>query len=266
MFNQFSVQLLPGMSKLAEVHRLAGQQQDNLCGAYWEAIFLRSHNLNYTPEQIARIAGSILPICDPLACIPQGATPRQDYQFSLPTTEQVEQAGTSVQGLIKAIEQLSQGADCLIPIQAKWSSDRVSEVLSLCENNPDWDLVPLCNLRTNHLWGTQLPITDAIAYLNGNTIRPPSADWNVGHFLLLAGTVRGKERSLILACDTYPIFGWQGYHLQSANAITQALDRGDGYQGGILLFASVQHRAAIEQTFLSQAFMIEPWDNGSPVP
>lgn len=266
MLNQFVVQWLPGMTNLAQAHRLAGQQHDNLCGTYWGAIFLRSRNHLYTPEQIAQIAGTVLPRCEASDCIPTGAVSRQDYHVSLPMTDQIEQSGTSVLGLIKAIDQLSNSDYCLIPVQAKWSSDQVDAVLSLCLNNSDWNLVPLCNIRTAHLWGAQLPVSDAIAYLSGASISPPAADWNVGHFLVLAGTVTGTERRLILACDTYPMFGWQGYHLQSIDAIAAALDRGDGNQGGILLFADVQHKTAIEQELRQQQFTIEPWDNGSPVP
>ena len=108
-------------------------------------------------------------------------------------------------------------------------------------------------------------MSEAIAYLNGSPISPPEADWNVGHFLVLAGAVIGSERRLILVCDTYPMFGWQGYHLQSIEAIAAALNRADGNRGGILLFADVQHKSAIEQELQSQQFTIEPWDNGSPV-
>jgi hypothetical protein len=265
MLNQLSVQLLPEMTRIAEAHHLAGQQHDNLCGAYWAAIFLRSRGFSYTPEQVAQLAGTVLPIGDPLTCIPKGATPRQDYHLPLPTTEQNEQAGTSVGGLMAAIEQLSAGAYCLVPVQAKWSVERIHAMMAVCENE-DWQLVPLCNLRTNHLWGGQLSVSQAIAYLNGDQSTPPSADWQVGHFLVLAGTVIGKERSLMLACDTYPMLGWQGYHLQPAKAIAQALNRGDGNQGGILLFAAQQHKTAIAQELQEQGFTIEPWDNGSPAP
>lgn len=266
MLNQFSIQLLSGVVKIVEAHRAAGQQHDNLCGTYWAAIFLRSCGFNYTSEQVAQHAGTVLPLADSGSCIPNGAISRQDYHAPLPTTNQIEQAGTSVIGLMQAIEQLSQGDYCLIPIQAQWSVAQVEKIIALCENNPDWNAVPLCNLRTDFLWGAQLPLAQAIAYLAGDWITPPAADWGVGHFLVLAGTVKGKERTLILVCDTYPMLGWQGYHLQSVAAIAQALNRGDDYQGGVLLFAAAQNKAAIAQELRARGFVIEPWDNGSPSP
>jgi len=125
-------------------------------------------------------------------------------------------------------------------------------------------MIPLCNIRTSHLWGSQLPVSDAIAYLKGDLISAPPADWNVGHFLILAGLVKGESRSLVLVCDTYPTFGWQGYHLQSLEAIAQSLNRGDGCEGGILLFANRLDQVAIEQHVRDQGFWVNVWDNGSP--
>lgn len=59
---EFLVQRLPGMVKLANRHRLAGQQHDRLCGPYWIAMLLRSRSFHQlTPEQAAQCAGSVLP-------------------------------------------------------------------------------------------------------------------------------------------------------------------------------------------------------------
>ena len=137
-------------------------------------------------------------------------------------------------------------------------------MLALCRH-PAWNVIPLCNIKTNHLWGASLAVSDAIAYLNGAPIIAPAADWMVGHFLALAGTVNGHARSLILTCDTYPSFGWQGYHLQPADAIAQALNRGDGNGGGILLFIATRDDSEIKQQLKEQDFAIDVWDNGSPV-
>ncbi|XGW00329.1 MAG: hypothetical protein ACAF41_15510 [Leptolyngbya sp. BL-A-14] len=261
----FSVQLLPGMVKLASVHRLAGQQQDNLCGPYWIAMLLRScgfHQL--TPEQVAQCAGSVLPTGDPKTWLPRNASPREDYSVALPVATGLSDAGTSAQGLMTAVSTLSHELYTLVPIQADWSAVRVEAVLDLCRH-PAWNAIPLCNIRTDHLWGANLAVSEAIAYLNnGETIVPPPADWNVGHFLALAGTVKGAARSLILTCDTYPSFGWQGYHLQSTDAIAQALNRGDGNGGGILLFVATQDQEQVEQCIKEAGFTIGVWDNGSP--
>jgi len=261
--SELTVQLLPGLSAIAQEHQRAGQQQDNLCGPYWAAILLRSRGFAVSPEQIARSAGSVLPVGEPSTWLPKGARSRQDYQLSLPEVQHPRDAGTSAQGLIEAVSGSSQGTYCLLPLQADWSAERVETVLKLC-HHADGQIVPLCNLRTDPLWGTQLSVSDVIAYLKGGLIAAPPTDWWVGHFFILAGTVQGEARSLVLVCDTYPMFGWQGYHLQSAEAIAQALNRGDGYGGGILLFVASCDQTRVEQQAREAGFSIGAWDNGSP--
>lgn len=257
---QFSLEVLPGLMPLMKAHQQAGQQPDNLCGTYWAAILLAAVGLDFTPAAIAQLAGSTLPTGDPVSWLPQDAASRQDYNLPLPTATNPTLAGTAVTGLAAAVLKATDGSYRFVPLQAQWTAERVFELLSFCR---DRQLVPLCNLRTNHLWGANLSMADAIAYLNGETIQPPPPAWNVGHFLLLAGTVAGTERSLVLICDTYPMFGWQGYYLQSAEAIAQALVRGDGYSGGVLLFVASQDEDAVAQAAIERGFTVEFWDNGS---
>lgn len=262
--NAFSVQFFPGMLQIAKEHQLAGQQHDNLCGPYWGAILLRSRGFSTTSEQLAHVAGSVLPVGEPSNWVPRGATPRQDYGLPLPAASRTEDGGTSAQGLIEAVAQAAAGAYCLLPLKADWSAERVETAIALCQNHPDWNAVPLCNIKTGHLWGSRLDLLTAIAYLNGQEMMPPPADWDVGHFVALAGTVVGAERSLVMICDNYPIFGWQGYYLQSAEAIAQALNRDDGHEGGILLFLATDDKQQAEQQATAQGFLIGAWDNGSP--
>lgn len=132
---------------------------------YWAAILLRSRGFSVSPEQIARSAGSVLPIGESSTWLPKGARSRQDYELSLPETKHPRDAGTSAQGLIDAVASTSQGTYCLLPLQAHWSAERVETVLNFCQTRADWQMVPLCNIRTDHLWGTQLSVNEAIAHL-----------------------------------------------------------------------------------------------------
>ena len=258
----FAVQLLPGFLPIAQAHRQAGQQPDNLCAPYWGSILLRSQGFDTTPEAIAKLAGTVLPVGDPVTWLPTGAASKQGYSLPLPTTSCLSNAGTSAQGLIAAVAQLTAESFCLLPLQAHWTADRLSDLLQLCQT---WQAVPLCNLSTSPLWGASLAVSDAIAYLNGETIAPPDPDWNVGHFLTVAGTVQGTAQTLLLVCDTYPHFGWQGYHLQPAEAIAQALNRDDGTGGGVLLLIRNQDQAEISQQAEAIGLAIEVWNNGSPI-
>lgn len=267
-YQSLPIQLLPGISQITDFHQQAGQQPDNLCGPYWAAILLKSRGFTVTSEQIAQRAGSVLPIGDPLTWLPPGAASRQNYSLPLPATDTLEDAGTSAQGLIEAVAEFSQNRRLLLPLQTHWTADRLLTLVQLCQNFPDWSAIPLCNLRTGRLWGSHLSIDAAIAYLNQQPMQPAPADWDVGHFLILAGIVAGQagqDSPLLWIIDTYPSFGWQGYHFQSAAAVADALNRGDGHTGGVLLFIAAPDRDQVTQLIQQQGFRVEVWDNGSPV-
>jgi hypothetical protein len=268
MIPALTLSFLPGMRRLVAAHRAAGQQPDNLCGPYWISILLRAFtDITTTPSEVGLQAKSILPLGDPVNWIPAGACPRQDYRVPLPQTERLDLAGTSVLGLIHAVQHLSGDRYCLIPLQTNWTARQVLRLLALCRDYGDWQAIPVGNWQTGALWGSTLPLIDAIAYLDGDRITPPPPDWQVGHFAVLAGQVVGSAQSLVLVQDTYPLFGWDGYHFQSPEAIAQALNRDtDPHQGGILLFAASDRRAVIERVMKTQGFRIAPWDNGTPWP
>lgn len=260
-----SINLLPGVAQIVQAHRLAGQQHDNLCGPYWVALLLRVYGkLSVSTEQAASLAGSILPIGDPTTWVPKGVRPRHDYSVALPQTDCLQDAGTAAAGLIEAVSSASRDKFSLIPLKADWSEKQVEALVSLCQDNSDWVTVPICNLQTGSLWGSALPLGDAIAYLQGVEIQPPLADWNVGHFVVLAGKIRGAARSLLIVQDTYPEFGWDGYHLQPAEAIAAALNRNDGSEGGVFLFVATQYKAEVEAKSKEKGFAIASWDNGTP--
>lgn len=261
-----SIQLLPSTLALSQEHQRAGQQPDNLCGPYWVGVLLRRSGIEVMVEQIAQVAGSVLPVGQPQTWLPRGAQSRQDYCLPIPMTDRMRDAGTSAHGLVQAVTELSNQTYCLIPLQTQWSADRLTALIDLCQAHPDWDAVLLANLKTGHLWGSGLPVSDAIAYLHGQPITPPAADWDVGHFLALVGMVTGAVNSLVLVCDTYPLLGWQGYHLQSAEAIANALNRGDGMEGGVLVCVATTYRAQVEEAAIAQGLQIRIWDNGSPIP
>jgi hypothetical protein len=262
---RFTVHVLPGLPEIAASQQIAGQQPDNLCGPYWVSVLLRSRGISVTPETVAQRAGTRLPIGDSRLWLPAGALSKQDDTVPLPRTDRLENAGTAAIGLMQAVATLSQDQYCLLPLQAPWSAEQLWALLHLCRQQPDWAAVPLCNLKTGWLWGSGLALPQAMAYLGGEDITPPPADWNVGHFLILAGLVEGAARSLLWVGDTYPLFGWQGYHLQPPTAVAQALNRNDGAGGGVFLFIATHHRSQVEQQVRALGFHVEVWDNGTPM-
>jgi hypothetical protein len=260
------VRWLPGAAKISLVHQLAGQQPDNLCGPYWLAILLQAWNAAHLDAaHLGQLAQSVLPIGDPEQWVPPGAKSRQDYSVPLPETAHLAEAGTAVSGLMAATIAASQNQFTLVPLAAQWSAEAVDRLLQLCLEHPTWEAVPVCNIRTGHLWGTSLTQQQAIDYLEGTDITPPAADWDVGHFVTIAGMLPGAARSLIVVRDTYPQFGCQGYHLQPAATIAAAMNRGDGNAGGVLLFVAASLQSEIEQQCQDLGWTIAAWDNGTPL-
>jgi hypothetical protein len=261
-----SVDLLPGALQVAKAHQRAGQQHDNLCGPYWVSTLLDTYTgIKVDPTQIGQLAGAMLPIGDdPTAWVPPGSKSRQDYSRPLPTCP-AELSGTAAAGLVKATVEASAGTYTLLPIQTRWTAERLETLMQICQSYDHWQAVPLANVLTGHFWGSRLGVEQAIAYLHGQPISPPPADWAVGHFVSLAGTIQGPGNTLLIVRDTYPGLGWDGYHLQPPAAIAAALNRdGAASDGGILLFIAVADQSEAETVFGNEGFSLALWDNGTP--
>lgn len=169
-------------------------------------------------------------------------------------------------GLIAAIASASSEARALVPLLADWSAERVLTVLDLCRSHPAWQVVPLANVRTGAFWGASLAFVDAASWLDGGDVVPPEPDWDVGHFVAIAGTLEGSARTMLVVRDSYPGLGWDAHHLQPPEAMARALVRGDGRQGGIALYAAAHDRADVERAAKDAGFEIGTWDNGTPWP
>lgn len=135
------------------------------------------------------------------------------------------------------------------------------------QQHPEWQGVPLLNSHTSYFWGANPPQADMQAYLDGKPITPPSPDWSVGHFALLAGQLQGNAKTLYAVLDTYPHFGGGGLHVQPPAVLAQSLMRlNHSFEGGVALFVAEQVRSQVESLLSAVGFTIAPWDNGSPMP
>jgi hypothetical protein len=267
---ELEVVMLPGAERVVEAHRAAGQQPDNLCGPQWLSTALRAFGAaDVTPERAALAAGTTVPASgDPLSWVPRGAVSGVAYAEPIPTVEDASVSGTSVRGMLAAVEELSGGARRFVPLRgfcgAPFSPEAVSALVDGLLARPAWEVVPLANIRTGALWGTRPEPADVFAYLAGAEISPPEAEWDVGHFFAIAGVVRGSTRRLAIVRDTYPHFGWGAHHLQPFEALAAALRRNDGYEGGFLLFVSAEDEGDVEGEMKEIGFDIGSWDNGTP--
>jgi hypothetical protein len=204
-----------------------------------------------------------LPGGDPSTTRP--GAPQADYRV-LYAAASAEEAGTSAAGLVEAVARVSGGRRALVPLRAAWVQERVLAVLDLCRANPRWEALPIANVRTGRFWGSRLALADALAWLAGDDIEASRPDWDVGHFVNLAGTWDGPSRSLVIVRDSYPRFGWDAHHLQPPEALAAALRRNDGHEGGIGLYVADEDAAEVERFAKDRDFDVEVWDNGTPWP
>jgi Family of unknown function (DUF6885) len=266
-----AVTLLSGPGHMAELHASAMPQKDNLCAAFWGALALRASGIEQAmgepvdQDLVGREAGAIMPQAgDPASWLPPGARSHGEYRLALRTSADTDITGTSLQGLVAALERLSAGALATVPVAGPWTAETVLDAIQVvAEEAPDAMLV--ANVRTGPLWGSHPPVAVVLAALAGRHAGDgPPSDWDVGHFVSVAAVLHGPGASLVLVRDTYPSIGAQGHHLQPPERLAQALVRGDGREGGLLVIDAPDPAARAERRLRDRGFEIRLWDNGTP--
>ena len=237
-------------------------QKDQLCGPFWGALALKAFGHPTEVEQVARRAGTTLATGDPSSWLPPGAMPRTDYRASLPVAADEASAGTSARGLSRAVEELSGAGLAAVPIAGPWNGGTV-ELLIQTVHGADIACVLVANLRTGCLWGSRPRPDILLDCLLGRTVAGPGPDWDAGHFLQVLACVRGPGGALVILRDTYPQLGWDGHHLQPARVVAEALERGDGSEGGILCVCEKSHSEALRDRLGATGFRLRHWENGS---
>lgn len=266
MNSSFNLDCLPFLEHLLPFHAKAGQQPDNLCGPYWVALLLNAYSGRaVSAVDVAIAASTVVPSTgNPADWLPAGASSRPGASYeTIPTDPDVAKSGTSITGLMRAAEVLSQGKFCLLPLRSQDWELGLKAIWDLCQAHSE--IVPLLNIHTRYCWGSRLTPLQAIAYLAGQSIIPPAPDWSVGHFALLAGRLQGRANTLYALLDTYPHFGWEGMHLQPPTAVALALSRPDlATAGGVAVFMQAKARSRLESLLIQSGLQIALWDNGSP--
>ena len=256
-------EILPGPGDFALLHERTMPQKDQLCGAFWGALILSAFGHVASQEEVALRAGTALAEGDPAAWLPPGASPRADYEATIPTAPDGTSAGTSATGVAGGIEELSGGALAVVPVAGPWSSDTVVSLVEIAAAEVP-ECVLIANLRTRHLWGSHPPARLLLDYLLGRPVETPPPDWDCGHFLTIAACVGGPGGALVVLCDTYPQLGWDGYHPQPAAAVAVALERDDGHEGGVLCACEVSAAESLTVRLGEAGFELRHWNNGSP--
>jgi len=260
---------VPGAERLVELHAAELPQKNELCGAFWGTLALRLAGITVDSEAVDQdavglAAGSVLSTAQEDA-LPAGETGRTDYRVSFPTIENVELSGTSVDGLVRAVGELSAGSVAAIPVAGPWTPASVGVVLSAAEACTQACTV-IANVATGHLWGARTPPPILISYLtSGNADVGAPPDWEVGHFVGMFGRIEGPGGTLVIVGDTYRSLGWQGVHLQPIERLAHALARtGSGRASGVVLVVSRDDASKVERALRGAGLEIRTWDNGTP--
>jgi hypothetical protein len=258
-----TVTFAAGLPAVAALHAAEMPQKDNLCGCFWGSIALKAAGIeDVDQDRLALAAGTTLPDGDPATFVPLGEGSRRDYTVELREASSSSTSGSAARLLARAAEELSAGALAVLSVAGPWSAETVvSLVTATSETAPATTLV--ANLRTGRLWGSRPHPSALLAYLLGADVAPPPPDWDVGHYVNLAAVIAGRERALVLVRDSYRSLGLDGHHLQPAEAVADALRRGDGREGGVLCFALSADFAALNGRLASDGFDLGDWDNGS---
>lgn len=256
------VTLVPEPEDLARLHAAALPQKDQLCGPFWGALALTAFGYPADQDEAALRSGTTLAEGDPAQWLPPGASPRTDYRRRIPTAPSEPSSGTSASALAKCIEGLSGGELAVLPVAGPWSDDSVAGLVGLAVSGNRCVLV--ANIRTGRLWGSRPQPALLLDYLHGKQVEAPAPDWDCGHFVTIAGFVEGSHGALLILRDTYPQLGWDGYHLQPAEVVAAALERGDGSEGGVLCVCEASTADALAAGLRESGFESRHWDNGTP--
>lgn len=257
-----------GAGRLATLHSEALPQKDEFCGPFCGALAVRAFGIDEIADEpvdqdlIARESGTTLSHGDPYLSLPAGEKPRVDYRLEVPAAADPATAGTSATALANAIERCSTGELQVVRVAGPWDGTHVVDLLE-CTLRLVPETVVIANLRTGTLWGSRPETQQLIAALAGEAPTPPAPDWDVGHFVSLAGLVRGPGGVLVAVRDTYPSLGWNGNYLQPPVALAAALVRGDGVQGGLLCVCRATGADVLRAQLAADGFELRDWDNGS---
>ena len=245
------IQLLGSAERTAALHAATLPQKDNLCGGFIGSVALGAFDIDADQDAVAAAAGAILPTGgDPASWLPPGGSPRDDYRLEFERSDDAAITGISAPGLARALTALGDGALDVTPIAGPFTATSVCELIGLAD---EADAALVANIATAPLWGSRPTAEQLAAFLASGVGQGPPADWAVGHFVLLAGLLRGAGGSLVIIRDTYGSLGLDGHHVQPPGRMARALEG-----RGILFVCRAGTTPALD------GYDISMWDNGTP--
>lgn len=246
------------------------QQKDELCGAFWAAVAVTAlTGRTVTQDDAAVAAGTLLSAGGgSLDDLPPGAVSRTDYLCAIATTADTRLAGTSPRGLVRAVGVLTDGALTAVPLRGPWREKSVEALADFVLDGGD--AVAILNVATRYLWHSHLSLLDVTDYLDGTDLTYPGSEWDVGHYVAMAGSLTADAdadggRRVLLCADTYQSLGAKGLHPQPASRLAAGLNRDGATTSGGAIVVVPSHRAASVKAWAAEAGVAAGyWDNGVP--
>jgi hypothetical protein len=262
---QLDVVLARGATRFVELHAAELPQKDEFCGAFCLLIAFGAAGLGDAAadqDAVAAGAGTCVTRGGDAGSLPAGEPGRRDYRLALREIDDASRAGTTVAGMIRAVERLTGGELAAVPLRGDWDTPAVRALIGLAARAHE-PLALIANIATDRLWGARCPPATWLRYLQSGALDGPPADWDVGHFVCLLGAVHGPAGTLVIVADTYPTLGWRGIHLQPIERIVAALERPGRTAGGVLAVARPGDVSTLRDFAAMVGLVEEPWDNGT---
>lgn len=269
--DRLDMTFLPGARALLAAHARELPQRDDLCGAFCAALALRAGGIDdhegepVDQDAVALAAGSVVSAIGDASSLPRGEHGRRDYRLALPFLEDAARSGTTAEGVVAAVRELSAGALLSIPYSGPWTADTLEGLFDALVGL-ERPAALVANLATRHLWGAGPTLAQLLGFLFEGRAEGPPADWDVGHFVCVVGRIRGPRGSLYAVADTYPSLGCGGLHLQPQERLAAALDRRDMPAGGAIAVVVAVDAPAVRSAAAERGLVEGLWDNGTPSP
>ncbi len=259
---------LAGARTLLALHASELPQRDDLCGAFCAALALRAAGIEerggepVDQDAVGLAAGSVVSRLGASNVLPEGEEGRRDYRLSLALVDDAEVSGTTAEGLVQAVHELSDARCAAIPYTGPWTPATLGGLFDVSAEL-ERPVTLIANLATRHLWGSRARVEKLLDYLFEGRLAGPPPDWDVGHFACVVGRVRGPAGNLYVLADTYPSLGMGGVHLQPQELLAAALERREKPAGGMIVIASAEDAATVRSGAAALGLSEGIWDNGT---
>ncbi len=211
---------LPGGERLVAIARAELPQKGGLAGPFAALAALRAAGFDVVDQdEVAVRAGTVLP---PAPELPAGEGSRVDYRLPLPVAEP---AGTTPEGLARAIETMSGGRLAAVPATGNWAPQSLFMLLAALGHLPRVALI--AEVDPAEFGAHDTPVRALLDYLDTgvpplwSSRRRPST----GHFVLATGMRIGAEGTLVSIMDGYASLGDDGLRDQPIEWLAAALSR-----------------------------------------